>query len=151
MMSCPVCQTNLDDVPVGSPCPKCGSLRRDATITPETIAAVAHVFAPAAIVRQAPGKSVVVSHGVDAFIVRAGVDEAVWDQTWRRAEELATRGTVVKFIFHDPGEGGVVLCEALDENDKLLDAKPGRDPLDAMLNVADALFPPEPKGDEGSS
>src|SRR5687767_8215076 len=37
-MSCPECSASLDDVPVGSPCPACGSGRRDATVSPGTIA-----------------------------------------------------------------------------------------------------------------
>ncbi len=35
MMSCPDCQTNLDEVPVGAPCPGCGGRRRDANATAE--------------------------------------------------------------------------------------------------------------------
>ena len=36
----------MDDVPVGALCPDCGSGRRDATVSPPTIEAVAHVFPP---------------------------------------------------------------------------------------------------------
>jgi predicted RNA-binding Zn-ribbon protein involved in translation (DUF1610 family) len=32
MMNCHDCGAGLDDVPVGDPCPKCGSTRRDATV-----------------------------------------------------------------------------------------------------------------------
>jgi hypothetical protein len=32
MMNCHDCGAGLDDVPVGDPCPKCGSRRRDATV-----------------------------------------------------------------------------------------------------------------------
>jgi hypothetical protein len=32
MMTCHDCGAGLDDVPVGDPCPKCGSTRRDATV-----------------------------------------------------------------------------------------------------------------------
>ena len=44
MMSCPDCQTNLDQVPVGDPCPTCGGMRRDAVVTPPTANAIARVF-----------------------------------------------------------------------------------------------------------
>jgi predicted RNA-binding Zn-ribbon protein involved in translation (DUF1610 family) len=31
-MICPDCQQNLDDVPVGDPCPQCGGVRRSAVV-----------------------------------------------------------------------------------------------------------------------
>jgi hypothetical protein len=43
MMTCPDCGETLDAVPVGRPCPKCGGLRRDATVKVETVVAVAAV------------------------------------------------------------------------------------------------------------
>ena len=44
MMTCPDCTKALDDVPVGEPCPKCGSLRRNATVSVPTIEAMARLF-----------------------------------------------------------------------------------------------------------
>jgi Zn finger protein HypA/HybF involved in hydrogenase expression len=46
-MTCPDCGTNLDDVPVGDPCPTCGSRRRDAIAIPDTVHARASI--PAAL------------------------------------------------------------------------------------------------------
>jgi hypothetical protein len=43
MMTCGGCQRNLDEVPIGTPCPSCGSGRRDAVATPATVRAVAYV------------------------------------------------------------------------------------------------------------
>jgi len=43
MMRCPDCGADLDKVPPDEPCPKCGSPRRDATVTPSTVAAAASV------------------------------------------------------------------------------------------------------------
>jgi hypothetical protein len=37
VMFCPDCKHNLDDVPVGDPCPGCGGDRRSAIAMPETI------------------------------------------------------------------------------------------------------------------
>ena len=31
-MICPDCQQNLDDVPVGDPCPQCGGVQRSAVV-----------------------------------------------------------------------------------------------------------------------
>jgi hypothetical protein len=163
MMTCPDCKANLDAVPVGSPCPTCGSRRRDATVTVETIAAVAHVFeesisttddsaATAVAIGQAQELSVAM--GIDPFLARPIADEppspsaaGPWDRTWRRMEELAAGSTLRSVIFHDPGDGGHVVCEVRDEDGNILDAKPGVDPTDALLNVAAALLPTA-QGDE---
>jgi hypothetical protein len=42
-MFCPDCDANLDDVPVGDPCPACGGARRSAIAYTETARAVATV------------------------------------------------------------------------------------------------------------
>jgi hypothetical protein len=42
-MTCPDCGSNLDDVPVGEPCPACGGHRRDAKVFAETATATASV------------------------------------------------------------------------------------------------------------
>jgi hypothetical protein len=47
-MICPDCQQNLDDVPVGDPCPRCGGARRSAVIQAQ--AALVAVSAMAATV-----------------------------------------------------------------------------------------------------
>ena len=159
MMTCPDCQTNLDEVPVESPCPNCGSHRRDATVSPETVAAVAHVIGGHQGPAGEPGKSrivftgqevsLVVTPGIETFLARSNASPAVWDRTRRRAEELAIGSTVRTIVFHDPGEGGTVLCEARDGSGSILDAKPGRDAADALLNVAEALLPPPAEDDKG--
>ncbi len=133
MMTCHDCQTNLDDVPVGSPCPNCGSLRRDATVSPETIAATAHVFPTAADVTfEGQPVGLTVSMAVDAVIAQT-------DPAWRRLEDLATRTTARTVLIHEPGLDGTVLCEVLDEDGKLLAGEIGMDAEDAVLNVADAI------------
>jgi len=43
-MVCPDCGKNLDAVPVDRPCPRCGSGRRDAVVSPPTVAAVAAAY-----------------------------------------------------------------------------------------------------------
>jgi Zn finger protein HypA/HybF involved in hydrogenase expression len=43
MMTCSECGTSLDDVPEGDPCPTCGSSRRDAIATPDTVHARASI------------------------------------------------------------------------------------------------------------
>ena len=46
MITCPDCMQDLDDVDVGEPCPRCGSLRRDATISGDASLAIEQVFPP---------------------------------------------------------------------------------------------------------
>jgi hypothetical protein len=45
-MTCPDCQQNLDDVPVGDPCPQCGGIRRSAAVQAQAALVVAVAFAP---------------------------------------------------------------------------------------------------------
>src|SRR5690349_701993 len=40
-MTCPDCQQNLDDVPVGDPCPQCGGNRRSAVVQAQAALSVA--------------------------------------------------------------------------------------------------------------
>jgi hypothetical protein len=63
MMSCPDCGENLDDVPVGQPCPQCGGLRRDATVVAQPAVAHAEAFMP----------TVVLGYG----------DPRPWQQKWQ--------------------------------------------------------------------
>lgn len=46
MITCPDCGESLDASPVGQPCPRCGGLRRDATVLGQTARAVAVVPVP---------------------------------------------------------------------------------------------------------
>jgi hypothetical protein len=48
-MSCPDCSANLNETPVGEPCPRCGGGRRDASPSPATARAVASVPDPRVI------------------------------------------------------------------------------------------------------
>ena len=48
-MFCPSCNTNLDGVPVGLPCPGCGGSRRSAAVSPEAVRAVLAVPSPTLI------------------------------------------------------------------------------------------------------
>lgn len=147
---------NLDDVPKGTPCPTCGSHRRDAIVSPPTIAAIGHVFAPnvistdeddqATIVVVGQAVNLSVTSGVEAYLAGSNADAEVWDRTWRRMDELALGTTVRTVVFHDPGDGGVVVCEARDDDGNVLDAKPGVDAIDALLNAAEALAPTPPDG-----
>jgi hypothetical protein len=43
MMFCPDCESSLDTVPVGEPCPTYGGTRREAMVRPEPISTVALV------------------------------------------------------------------------------------------------------------
>lgn len=137
VMTCPVCGANLDAVPVDDPCPKCGSTRRDATVIPPTVAAIAAVWSgghtdPARPIGETVERSV--SHSTDAVI-------APWvsDRAWRRLQELATSARRLTVWVHAPGEDGVVLCEVLDEDGVRLAAEVGADAEDAVLNVADVI------------
>jgi hypothetical protein len=132
MMTCHDCGANLHAVPVGDPCPDCGSTRRDAAVSPPTVEAIVTVPPPTIVVRTAS-----VSGG--GTIEARGV--VLPSRAQRRLEELAVGSLVRTVVFHDPGEDGVVLCEARDEEGKLLDAKPGKDAADALLAVAEALLP----------
>jgi hypothetical protein len=93
METCHDCGTNLDRVALGSPCPSCGSIRRDATVRPETVAAVASVPAPSISVSHVDedgsvvtvvGQAVdlTVTMGVEAFLASGTVTvDPVLDQT----------------------------------------------------------------------
>ena len=45
-MICPDCQKNLDDVPVGDPCPQCGGNRRSAVVHAQVAMTAASALAP---------------------------------------------------------------------------------------------------------
>ena len=45
-MICPDCQQNLDDVPVGDPCPQCGGTRRNVVVQLPTARVVVSAMAP---------------------------------------------------------------------------------------------------------
>src|SRR5436190_18275642 len=107
-MTCPNCGTNLDDVPPEEHCPTCGSPGRDATIylDPNDMS-----------VAIAQAQAVTTSMAVDAFIA------LLPNKATRPPEDLALGTTVRTVVFHDPGEGGAVLCEARDADGKILDAK----------------------------
>lgn len=145
MMTCHDCGANLDEVPVGTACPNCGLKRRDATVSPPTIAAVGHIFAgnseaeDETVVVIGQAVELTVSMSVDAALVTLG------DPAWRRMEDLAVATTARQVLFHEPGEGGVVVCEVRDLDGTLLDAKPGKDAEDAFLNAADAILPEKPR------
>jgi hypothetical protein len=87
MMTCSNCQTNLDEAPVGTPCPTCGSLRRDATVSPPIIAATAHVF-DNTTVEVEPGELIIEGQAVD-LTVTMGVEALL---TQRKVREVAEDG-----------------------------------------------------------
>jgi hypothetical protein len=45
-MTCPDCGESLDATPVGRPCPRCGGLRRDATVSTQAAEAYAEALTP---------------------------------------------------------------------------------------------------------
>ena len=45
-MICPDCQQNLDDVPVGDPCPQCGGARRSAVVQAQAAMVAVSAMAP---------------------------------------------------------------------------------------------------------
>ncbi len=49
-MICPDCQQNLDDVPVGDPCPQCGGARRSAVVPAQAAMAAASAISASATV-----------------------------------------------------------------------------------------------------
>ena len=48
-MLCPDCDANLDDAPVGVPCPQCGGDRRSANVSPDPVRAAATVSSPTVV------------------------------------------------------------------------------------------------------
>jgi hypothetical protein len=50
MMTCHDCGEDLDLVAAGDACPRCGSARRDATVRPPTVVAIAAVYSPTVLV-----------------------------------------------------------------------------------------------------
>ena len=148
MKTCGECGSNLDNVPVGTPCRVCDSLIRDATIGPEVIAAAVAVPADQWMPMEVTTGEVL-TIGIGSLFSNTVREKS--DPAWRSASELAHATTIRQVHFHDPGDGGEVLCEARDGQGKLLDAKAGLDAADALLNVAEALLPRsegDPDGDE---
>jgi hypothetical protein len=115
MMTCPDCGENLDAVPDGSPCPKCGGLRRDATVKVETVVGVAaagriHLRATA------------IGHAVEAVLSQPKVQQLV------AAQEILVR-------IHGPYPRSPGYFVELISDGELVAAAQGED----VLDVADAV------------
>jgi hypothetical protein len=122
MMTCPDCKTNLDNVPVGDPCPNCGSLRRDATIGAPTIGATAQVFTPT------------VSTSIDALLSKPEVKQVV-----------ETREITLRFVPPKADQPGWIV-EAWD-GEEMIAFAPGPKFDDVYLAAAEeietAVSPPK--------
>jgi len=110
MMTCPDCAKTLDDVPIGEPCPNCGSLRRDAAVGIPTLKAMTRVF-PATV-----------SASVDALIAIPEVKQAL------EGDEITLRFTPPS----EPDAGWLV--EARDGDD-LIAFVPGPDFDDSLATT----------------
>ena len=66
-MTCPDCARTVDDLPIGEPCPNCGSLRRDATVGQPELEVMTQLF-PA-----------IVSASIDTLIAIPEVKQVVDD------------------------------------------------------------------------
>jgi hypothetical protein len=115
MMTCPDCGETLDAVPVGSPCPKCGGLRRDATAKVETVVAVAAVG-------RIRVRATAVGHVVEAVLSQPKVQQLV------QAHEILVR-------VHPPYPRSPGYFVELISDGKLVAAAQGED----VLDVADAV------------
>ena len=120
-MTCPDCGSNLDPVPISEPCPSCGGMRRNTTVT----------VAPGNISFQGQEVALTVTMPVDSVTLP--------DPAWRRLDELATDARKLHVWVHEPDENGSVLCEVTDESGRLLAAEVGADAEDAVLNVVDLI------------
>jgi len=89
MMICPDCGSDLDNVPVGSPCPGCGGQSRDATVTSET--ANVRVGAPH------PQDHTIHAEGIASFDFVGGITGVTvtrfgppgWGERWRKIRDIA--------------------------------------------------------------
>jgi hypothetical protein len=115
MMACPDCGQNLDAVPVGSACPKCGGLQRDATVKIETVLGVAAVG-------RIHVRATAIGHVVDAVLSRPEVQKVV------EAREILLR-------IHEPYPRSPGYFVQLISEGELVAAAQGEDALD----VADAV------------
>lgn len=113
-MICPECGTQLDNVPVGDPCPTCGSQRRSATVTVETVAAVAGISGATDIGIRISRE---VGHTIDAVISAPAV------QRLAEYEEILLR----IYAPYPKAPGWHVTLEA---NGKVLGMAQGEDVLD---------------------
>ncbi len=74
-MFCPDCDTSLDTVPVGVPCPGCGGMRREAVASPAAIRVGVTVPRPTTVTESAlpdGTRETVVSHPGGTSVSRAG-------------------------------------------------------------------------------
>jgi hypothetical protein len=95
VMSCPDCGQQLDDVPVGDPCLRCGGQRRDATVHAQTVIGVATVISPGVEIgygvhRPWQQKWQDVQHGLVA-IKDAYAQQAMSNEPVRRMVEASLR------------------------------------------------------------
>jgi hypothetical protein len=123
MIACPDCTTTLSDVPFGEPCPKCGSLRRDAVVEVPTLGAMTQLL-PANV-----------SASVDALIAIPEVREA-----------LESHEITIRFTPPSTPEHGW-LVEARDGDD-LIAFVPGPEFDDDQLATADEIEPAIRPADE---
>jgi hypothetical protein len=120
MLTCPDCSEHLDGVPVGDPCTRCGSLRRDATLSLAQSRAIDRVF-PAMF-----------AASIDRLLSHAEV-----------SDEMKATGTIT-LRFTPPSQGADWLLEALGD-DGLLAFAPGPEFDDGNDGGSDAdeETPPE--------
>jgi ribosomal protein S27AE len=142
-MMCAECGTELHDPPVAimaengrPPCPKCGATRRTWAIDIGVSLGMSLAVEGHAVLLDPPT--------AEATAEAIAPHVSLSDPAWRRIEELATATTARMVLFHEPSEDGTVLCEVREEDGTLLDAKPGRDAEDALLNAAAAIVPEKP-------
>lgn len=130
-MTCPDCGANLDTVPIGAPCPTCGSLRRDASVSVPTIEAKAIVHPPTIIVENAsegmsPAEERPVAHLIDAILSQPGV------------REVAETGELV-LRFNPPSEDALGWIVQAWHKGKLISMAPGDKFEDAYLAMGDEI------------
>jgi len=100
MMFCPDCSRNLDDVPVGDPCPQCGSTRRSAA-APAGVAAAAGSAADVTASVRIVASGTVAPERVPAITTNMGVEV---DKTFVIYESKPIEGGIRQYELHIDGK-----------------------------------------------
>ncbi len=127
MMTCSNCSANLDDVPVGTPCPSCGSGRRDAAVEVVT----------ARMVGRAHGSSRAVGHVVEVDTAQpvtplgGRMKQVVTSRMFTTTISEPTLGDKDSQSIAVTREGDDVIGLAVGPRDDVL--------LDSIRDISDAL------------
>jgi hypothetical protein len=139
-MTCSDCGADLDRVPIGAPCSNCGSLRRDTTVSAESIDAVAALHPPR-IFEEDEGEVAVYQVGelTNSMSVEGILAEPVDDLLSRHdVRKIAERGELVLRYSPPSTEAPGWLVQAW-RGDDLISMAPGAKFGDAYLAMGDEV------------